>query len=69
MTRSASFWYSEKWPRTKVRSGQRRLALHPDMPPDTPNRFASYEAASTTPPPTAIGRPRSDGSSSCSTDA
>ena len=35
----------------------------------TPNAFASYEAASTTPPPTAIGLPRSDGSSSCSTEA
>src|SRR3954471_21395408 len=35
----------------------------------TPNAFASYEAASTTPPPTATGRPRSDGSSRCSTEA
>ena len=35
----------------------------------TPNDFASYEAASTTPPPTAMGLPRSDASSSCSTDA
>ncbi len=51
------------------RSGHRRFARQPDMPPCTPNRFASYDAASTTPPPTAIGRPRSDGSRSCSTDA
>src|SRR3954464_14322631 len=35
----------------------------------TPNAFASYDAASTTPPPTATGRPRSDGSSRCSTEA
>jgi len=39
------------------------------MPPLTPNALASYDAASTTPPPTAIGLPRSDGSSICSTDA
>jgi hypothetical protein len=41
----------------------------PGIPPRTPNAFASYEAASTTPPPTPIGLPRNDGSSSCSTDA
>src|SRR4051812_47821062 len=35
----------------------------------TPNAFASYDAASTTPPPTATGRPCSDGSSRCSTEA
>ena len=31
--------------------------------------LASYDAASTTPPPTAMGRPRRVGSRSCSTDA
>src|SRR3954454_5701387 len=35
----------------------------------TPNAFVSYDAASTTPPPTATGRPRSAGSSRCSTEA
>src|SRR3954466_3063421 len=35
----------------------------------TPNAFVSYDAARTTPPPTATSRPRSDGSSRCSTEA
>src|SRR3954454_7890778 len=35
----------------------------------TPNAFVSYDAASTTPPPTSTGRPRSAGSSRCSTEA
>jgi len=34
-----------------------------------PERLASQDAASTTPPPTAIGLPRNEGSSSCSTEA
>ena len=51
------------------------ILVKPDegMPLLTPKARASYEAASTTPPrelpPTAIGRPRSAGSSNCSTDA
>src|SRR5215217_8392252 len=35
----------------------------------TPRAFASYEQASTTPPPTSTGLPRNLGSSRCSTDA
>ena len=49
--------------------GTAACAFDPDMPPCTPKALASYDAASTTPPPTAIGRPRSDGSRSCSTEA
>src|SRR5262249_3462692 len=60
---------SWKCPPTKISFGHSSRARHPDIPLLTPNVFASYEAASTTPPPTAMGLPRSDGSSSCSTDA
>lgn len=73
MTSSAMRGYSPNVPRTNVRSGQSRAARHPGMPPCTPYAFASYDAASTTPPPvlppTAIGLPRRAGSSNCSTEA
>ena len=73
ITWSASRWYSPKWPRTKTSRGHSRRACQPAIPPCTPKAFASYDAASTTPPrslpPTAIGRPRRAGSSNCSTDA
>ena len=73
MTSSASDWYCRKCPPTNRIAGQSRRARQPGIPPWTPNAFASYDAASTTPPfalpPTAIGRPRRAGSSSCSTDA
>ncbi len=58
-----------KLPPTNCRSGHSCLARHPDIPLPTPMAFASYDAASTTPPPTAIGFPSRLGSSSCSTDA
>ena len=54
---------------TKMSPGQSFLAVHPPIPPVTPNAFASYDAAVTTPPPTAIGLPSSRGLSRCSTDA
>ena len=69
LTASPSRWYSEKWPSTNRSCGQRWRARHAGMPPFTPNAFASYDAASTTLPPTAIGLPRRPGSNSCSTDA
>jgi hypothetical protein len=39
-------------PPTKINCGHSSRARHPDIPLLTPNDFASYEAASTTPPPT-----------------
>src|ERR671915_118876 len=54
---------------TTTASGHSRRACVPPIPPEIPNAFASYDAASTTPPPTITGRPRSRGSSRCSTDA
>ena len=73
ITASASLWYWLKCPRTNAMVGQSWRARQPAIPPCTPKDLASYEAASTTPPralpPTAIGRPRRAGSSSCSTDA
>ena len=62
-------WYSLKWPPVKMRLGQSWRACRPGMPLLTPKARASYDAASTTPPPTAIGLPRSSGCSSCSTEA
>src|SRR6516164_9291310 len=56
-------------PAAKISCGHSSRARRPDIPLLTPNDLASYEAASTTPPPTAMGLPRKDGTSSCSTDA
>ena len=54
---------------TTAASGHRKRARPPPIPLWTPRAFASYEAASTTPPPTMTGLPRNDGSSRCSTEA
>jgi len=69
ITSSASRWYSENWPSTKISEGHSCRARRPDMPPYTPKAFASYEAARTTPPPTAIALPSKVGFTTCSTDA
>ena len=53
----------------RSRAGRASSRAQPPIALLTPNAFASYEAASTTPPPTATGLPRSRGSSRCSTDA
>ncbi len=58
---------------TTMACGQRRIASAIGIADRTPKGRTSYDAAQTTPrfegPPTMSGRPRSEGSSRCSTDA
>ena len=70
ITSSASRWYSQKCPRD-----ERQIRAQLPRPPARPCRRARRTPSPRTtrrappPPPTAMGRPRSAGSSSCSTDA
>jgi hypothetical protein len=61
--------YASNRGRTTTSPGHSDRACRPLIAVRTPRRFASYDAARTTPPPTATGRPRSRGSSRCSTEA